>query len=422
MDGARTRGHAPAVAAIEGMVRGGAPHAILLSGPGGVGKTTLAMDLAAGLLCVGPDLAARPCRACRGCRLLEHGDHPDLHRLAPAGPGGQIVIGGPDSKVRGVRDLISDLILMPLEGTARVAIIEAAHRMNPDAQAALLKTLEEPPAGLTLVLCTDDEDRLLPTVRSRCARIRLGPVGVRDIESILGEHGVADPPLAARLARLAAGRPGTAIAYARAPDAVRIRGELARILLDLLGQGPARRLVAMRDAMPQAMAMAAALEAGTAAAQASSDAAADATTRPPGRRASKATAAGAPASAAVPDEVAADAPGDEAAEAAEPGIEAVGGKTTIPPAARRRAAEILVSIWIDIARDLALAGSGGVRSVRDPDLIEELTAAAADLPDGAAAASLAGTERAATLLANNASPELVLDVLALAWPRRRRAA
>ena len=175
MDGARTRGHAPALAAIEGMVRGWAPHALLLSGPGGVGKTTRAMDLAAGLLCVHPDVAARPCRSCRGCRLLEHGDHPDLHRLAPVGPGGQIVIGGPDAKVRGVRDLIGELVLMPLEGTARAAVIEAAHRMNEDAQAALLKTLEEPPAGLTLVLCADDEDRLLPTVRSRCARLRLGP-------------------------------------------------------------------------------------------------------------------------------------------------------------------------------------------------------------------------------------------------------
>ena len=79
-------------------------------GPGGVGKTTLAMDLAAGLLCVDPDVAARPCRSCRGCRLLEHGDHPDLHRLAPVGPGGQIVIGGPDAKVRGVRDLIGELV------------------------------------------------------------------------------------------------------------------------------------------------------------------------------------------------------------------------------------------------------------------------------------------------------------------------
>jgi hypothetical protein len=177
----------------------------------------------------------------------------------------------------------------------------------------------------------------------------------------------------------------------------------------------------MREAMPQALAMAAALDAGMTAAQASSDATAGATTRRPGRRASKA-AAGVTGSVTVPDQVAADTPGDDAADPAEPGIEAAAGKTTIPPAARRRAAEMLVSIWIDIARDLALAGSGGVRSVRDTDLIEELTAAAADLPDGAAAASLAGTERAATLLANNASPELVLDVLALDWPRRRRAA
>ena len=133
--------------------------------------------------------------------------------------------------------------------------------MNPDAQAAMLKTLEEPPAGTTIVLCADDEDRLLPTVRSRCARIRLGPVGVRDIEAILVEHGVADPPLAARLARIAAGRPGVAIAYARAPEAVRVRGELARTLLDLLDARPARRLVAMREAMPIAIAMSAALEA-----------------------------------------------------------------------------------------------------------------------------------------------------------------
>src|SRR6478752_2963113 len=331
MDGARTRGHAPALAAIEGMVRGGAPHALLLSGPGGVGKTTLAMDLAAGLLCVHPDVAARPCRSCRGCRLLEHGDHPDLHRLAPAGPGGQVVIGGPGSKLRGVRELIGELVLMPLEGTARVAMIEAAHRMNDDAQAALLKTLEEPPAGLTLVLCADDEDRLLPTVRARCARIRLGPVGVRDIEAILGEHGVADPPLAARLARLAAGRPGAAIAYARAPEAVRIRGELARTLLDLLGQGPARRLVAMREAIPQAMAMAAALDAGMAAAQAPSDATGAATTRRPGKRGS--TAAAVPTATAGSADIAGDAPADDALEAAEPGAESVSGKK-IPAAAR----------------------------------------------------------------------------------------
>ena len=80
--------------------------------------------------------------------------------------------------------------------------------MNEDAQTALLKTLEEPPAGVVIVLCADQEERLLPTIRSRCARIRLGPLGVRDIEAILADHDLADPPLAARLGRLAAGRPG----------------------------------------------------------------------------------------------------------------------------------------------------------------------------------------------------------------------
>ena len=237
---------------------GSAPHAILLAGPDGVGKTTLALDLAAGLLCEA-DPERRPCRACRACRMVEHGGHPDLHRLGPVGPGRQVVIGGPEARYRGIRDLIAELALMPVEGRARVAIVDGADRMNEDAQSALLKTLEEPPAGVVIVLCADQETRLLPTVRSRCARIRLGLVGSRDIEAIVGDHDLADPPLAARLGRLAAGRPGLALAYARAPDAVLIRAELSRVLLDLTSAGAAARLAAVRAAIPRALALVAAL-------------------------------------------------------------------------------------------------------------------------------------------------------------------
>ena len=68
--------------------------------------------------------------------------------------------------------------------------------MNDDAQSALLKTLEEPPAGATLILCADDEDRLLPTVRSRCVIVRLGPVPPRDVERLVVERGWPMPPLA----------------------------------------------------------------------------------------------------------------------------------------------------------------------------------------------------------------------------------
>src|SRR5215212_1865950 len=199
------------------MLRGGMPHGILVTGPSGVGKSTFADDVAAALLCRNEDPSARPCRTCRGCRALEHGNHPDLHRLAPVGAGSVIPIGGRED--RGVRDLVRDLALLPVEGGARVAVITGADRMTEDAQAAFLKTLEEPPAGTVLLLTATDEERLLDTIRSRCVRIRLGPVRRREVEALLVDDGLAEPPLAARLARLSDGRPGDAVALARAPAA-----------------------------------------------------------------------------------------------------------------------------------------------------------------------------------------------------------
>ena len=395
MDGARTRGQPAALRAIEAMVRGPVPHAVLLVGPDGVGKTTLALDLAAGLLCTA-EPGTRPCRTCRACRLVDKDGHPDVHRLAPAGPGRQVVIGGPDARYRGVRDLIVELALMPVEGGARVAIVEGADRMNEDAQSALLKTLEEPPAGVVIVLCADQEDRLLPTVRSRCARIRLGLVGARDIEAIVADHDLADPPLAARLGRLAGGRPGIALAYARAPEAVLIRAELSRVLLDLTDARPSARLAAVRAAIPRAVALSTAMSGGETAVVPGS-----------GRRRVP----------SAPTQVAQDEPEDGTAE---DGAEIKG--RPVPAAERRRAAETLLSLWMDVARDLTLAGSGGGRSVRDTVLLEELATVASSLAPGAAGRFLERAAHSAELLASNVSPELILDALVLAWPRRSAAA
>jgi DNA polymerase III delta' subunit len=395
------------------MIRSAVPQAVLLVGRDGVGKTTLALDIAAGLLCTAP-LDERPCRACRACRLVEHGSHPDLHRLGPAGPGRQVVIGGPDAKYRGVRDLIGELQLMPVEGGVRVAIIEGADRMNEDAQSALLKTLEEPPAGVTILLCADQEARLLPTVRSRCFRLRLGLVGARDIEAILADHGLADPPTAARLGRLAGGRPGLALAYARAPAAVLIRAELTRVLLDLTDARPSARLAAARTAIPRAIALAAALGAAdpeTAPARPSrrrGPAAAQVVA--PTASAAAAGSAGVAPGAANPADDDVDPPDDEA------------GPARIPAVERRRGVEILIGLWADVARDLVLVGTGGARSVHDTVLLDELNAISAAIPPGSAATFLARAARSAELLAGNVSPELVLDALVLAWPSRAAAA
>src|SRR4051794_15058325 len=385
------------------MLRSRAPHALLLVGPPGVGKHTLALDLAAGLLCTGASGDDRPCRSCRSCRMVEHGNHPDLHALAPSGPGNQIRIGEDQHPEPGtVRRLAIDLALLPVEGGERVAVIRDAQRMNDVAQSALLKTLEEPPAATTLILCADDEELLLPPIRSRCARIRLGTVGTRDVEALLAALALADAPTAARLARLAGGRPGVAVIYARGTDAERLRGELVRSLLDLLGRSRAERLGAARDLQAAAMAPRAALPA-------------------PVRAAVEAPRRRGRASAAV-------RPADEPAEPAAPGpspdgeapsAESVPGKASA--ADRRRAISILLDLWRDVARDLECASRGAPGSIRDVALLEDLERAAAGMAPGAAAEALARLVRAGGLLDVNATPGLLLDVLLVRLPGAGRA-
>ncbi len=286
-------------------------------------------------------------------------------------------IGDPEDPEPGtVRHLIRELARLPVEGRRRVAIVEGAERLNEDAQNALLKTLEEPPAGATLVLCADEAERLLPTVRSRTAVLRLGPVGIRAMEELLAGQGV-EPPRSARLARLADGRPGLAIALAGAPDAVRAREELARSILDLAGLGPAERLGAGRDLLARA--------------------------------ADLARLGGAPG------DVPASAPLAAAgADGGDPDADARPARGT--PAERREAAAALLATWTAVARDLAVVAAGARAAVRDPGLLDDLEPVAARIPTGAAAAFATRLARAAELLDANANPELLVDVLALAWP------
>ena len=374
-----TRGQTAALAAVERMLAHGVPQVLLLVGPGSVGKTTLALDLAAGLLCTAEGGTPRPCRACRACHLVAGGAHQDLHRLAPEGSGRQVRIGDPSDPEPGtVRHLIHEMARLPVEGRHRVAIVEGAHRMNEDAQNALLKTLEEPPRGATLILCADEPDRLLPTVRSRAATLRLGPLGIRAIEALLGENGV-DPPRAARLARVAGGRPGLALAYAAAPQAVNAREEIARTLLDLISESRARRLAVGRELLARAADIA--------------------------RTGVDPWIAG---DRSAEPEPAAPPPADAVAEGAK--------AARSSPAERRVAARALLETWGAVARDLAVVAAGGRERAVDLALIEDLETAAGRIRPGAAPAFLARLARCAELLDGNANPELVVDVLVLAWP------
>ncbi len=374
-----TRGHPLALAAVRrAITRGRAPHAILLIGPRAVGKTTLAMDLAAGLLCLAPEPATRPCRLCAACRKVEHGNHPDLHRLQPEGAGGQIRIGQ-------VQALVTDLALLPMEGRVRVAIVESAHRLNPDAQNALLKTLEEPVGEACIVLCADDPATILPTVASRSARFRLGPVPVREITTLLVDRGLADASRAAGLAAASGGLPGVGVALSRSPDAALIRDRMARQIADLLGTDRRTRLDAASSLMADGAALDAALSGGIAWDDPTDDA--EAPPRPLRRR-SPANAATARPAARRP-----------------------------PPAERRRAALQVLATWRDVGRDLAVVVGGARARIRQLDLLEELESAAPLVEAGQLTLFLDRLDGLSAAIDAYASPELVLDELLLRWPR-----
>lgn len=182
------------------------PHALLLSGPAGLGKLAFARRMAQALLCEAPAAGGDACGRCRGCRLFRAGSHPDCSAVRPAEEGKVI-------KVDQIRDLGAFLGFTAQYGGYKIALLEPADRLNINAANSLLKTLEEPPGACLLLLVTAQPARLPATVRSRCQRVSFEPPSLE----------VAVPWLAARVAGgldpetlldVAGGAPLAALAYA----------------------------------------------------------------------------------------------------------------------------------------------------------------------------------------------------------------
>ncbi len=139
-------------------------HGILVHEDPGSGGLQLATWIAQRVNC--KDAKRAPCGECQSCRWIAAGQHPDLTQLQPEGDSTQIT-------VQGVRDLAADLALTAHGAGYKIAIVTPAEAMNPFAANALLKTLEEPPPRTLLLLVTSQASRLLPTLRSRCSKLRL---------------------------------------------------------------------------------------------------------------------------------------------------------------------------------------------------------------------------------------------------------
>jgi DNA polymerase III delta' subunit len=148
--------------------RGRVPHAYLFSGPGGAPMMDTATALACALNCEAPPAQGDACGECEPCAKIIAGIHPDVVTLVREGAANIV----PIESVR--NQVIARIGLPPHEAAVRVFVVEEATSMAPPAANALLKTLEEPPARTLFVLCTTAPEQLLPTIRSRCQRVRFG--------------------------------------------------------------------------------------------------------------------------------------------------------------------------------------------------------------------------------------------------------
>lgn len=162
-------------------------HAYLLEGAHGVGKKTLANAFVKTLLCQAPVLGAKGqqdcCGRCQSCRSFDHDNHPDVKRIRTL----------PDKNtisVKQIRDeLVKDISIRPYGGQYKIYLIEEAERLTVEAQNAMLKTLEEPPAYGIIIMMAESAAAFLPTILSRCVKISLQPLDGKLIKAELGRRG-----------------------------------------------------------------------------------------------------------------------------------------------------------------------------------------------------------------------------------------
>ena len=160
------------------MESGRFPHALIIEGEEGIGKKTLAKDIACALVCRGDD---KPCAECCQCKKAIAAIHPDISEYIPAGTANSF-------HVDTVRNIINDAYVQPNEADYKIYILANAHCMNQNAQNALLKILEEPPKYVVFILTTNSKSALLSTVLSRSVCVSLEGVDIERAANYITSH------------------------------------------------------------------------------------------------------------------------------------------------------------------------------------------------------------------------------------------
>jgi DNA polymerase-3 subunit delta' len=232
----------------HGLMQDRLVQAYLFAGPPRIGKTSLALYLARAVNCLAE--TGKPCGKCRSCGKIGRGVHPDVRVIDE--PGGSI-------KIAQIREMQAEMNLAPFEGLRRVYILCNFQQATLEAANCLLKTLEEPPPRVILILTALQAEMLLPTIISRCQLLNLRPLPADQVREALEEYRGVEPNRAHVLARLSGGRIGWAIEASQDDTLLRTREKYLVALEQAIRQertdrvGLAQQLSQNPQALPEVL-------------------------------------------------------------------------------------------------------------------------------------------------------------------------
>ncbi|MCF6462382.1 DNA polymerase III subunit delta' [Clostridium sp. Cult1] len=230
MDFSKIIGHQRIIENLRNSIeKGYISHCYLFEGEESLGKKKVALALAKTLLCKEQDL--EPCNRCNSCLKFDNWNHPDLKLIEPE----KGII-----KKKVIDDLIKHINIAPYESKRRIIIIDDSHEMRMEGQNALLKTLEEPPSYINIILITSNSNNLIPTILSRCQIIKFYPVENEKIVKLLSTKYDKTIEEANFIANFTKGSVGKSITLCQSEDFFKKRNEIIDIIHSIIKGDKAR--------------------------------------------------------------------------------------------------------------------------------------------------------------------------------------
>lgn len=224
MDFRQIIGHERQIESLKNTIKKGSiSHSYLFEGEEGLGKKQVALVFAKTLLC--KKEKEEPCNKCSSCLKFDGKNHPDFKLILPEK--GLV-------KKEEIDLLVKASSTTPFEGERKVFIIDDSHTMNMEAMNGLLKTLEEPPSFMNIILVTSNSNKLLSTILSRCQRIRFYPVETSKIVGLLSEKKLLNKEKSEFIANFTKGSVGKSIEISSSEDFFEKRDEIIKIINDIL--------------------------------------------------------------------------------------------------------------------------------------------------------------------------------------------